>query len=215
MAWVASRRASTRMLNTGMSIDTLLFGGSFDPVHIGHLYIIRKAFELTGASRIIVMPASLSNFKQGHSPAPAADRLAMLRLALEDFEVPGGCQVVISDWELSRGGVSYSYDTVVHVRSSWAVNGRLGFLIGDDLLPGLPGWWRWDELRRLVTFVCFTRGGVATVPDGADVLLYEVEACEASSSAVRAGDLSLLPPKVARYVETHGLYDTRKNSQGS
>ena len=181
-----------------MSIDTLLFGGSFDPVHIGHLYIIRKAFELTGASRIIVMPASLSNFKQGHSPAPAADRLAMLRLALEDFEVPGGCQVVISDWELSR-----------------AVNGRLGFLIGDDLLPGLPGWWRWDELRRLVTFVCFTRGGVATVPDGADVLLYEVEACEASSSAVRAGDLSLLPPKVARYVETHGLYDTRKNSQGS
>ena len=104
------------MLSTGTNTEksTLLFGGTFDPVHKGHLYILDKAIELSGYERIIIMPAFISNFKPGTHPADAMQRYEMLSLALEDFD-SRGTELVLSDWEIRKGGVSYTYDTVCQI----------------------------------------------------------------------------------------------------
>ena len=77
-----------RTTGTNTEKKTLLFGGSFDPVHKGHLYIIEKACELTDYERIIIMPAYKSNFKRGTKPASAAERYEMLSIALADLVLP-------------------------------------------------------------------------------------------------------------------------------
>lgn len=205
----------TMMPNTGTNTEkrTLLFGGTFDPVHNGHLYIIRKAIELTDYERIIVMPAAISNFKPGTHPASGADRLAMLALALEHVD-PHGRQIVLSSYEIDRKGVSYTYDTVCEMYRRYAISGRLGFLMGDDLVAGLAGWYRFDDLKRLVDFVCFTRdGGNLDCPPGAAVRFLSVEPYHASSTDVRSGDVEGLPAEVAGYIDRHGLYYAGGNRQ--
>lgn len=201
------------MQSTGMkSRKTLLFGGTFDPVHLGHMYLLKMAGEKTDYERIILMPAKISNFKQGRPPASGVDRLRMLQIQVEEFlsENPSfRPEVVISTLELEREGVSYTYDTVRTVLDTYAVEGRLGFLMGDDLLSGLDHWYHFNELSALVTFVCFTRGmhPMQNVP-GADITFIKVTPYESSSSQVREGDFSHLGKGVRDYVISHGLYRT-------
>lgn len=194
---------------------TLLFGGSFDPVHLGHEYIIRCALERTDYARLVVMPAARSNFKRMSRPASNADRLAMLHLALDGLDC-GGKELVVSSWELDRGGISYSVDTCKAMYSLFPVKGRLGFLMGDDLVPDLASWHRYEDLVHLVDFVVFTRNGVhPQVPRGASMTFIDVKAYEASSSAVRSGALDELNPSVRNYVIGHGLYGTGEDCQGN
>ena len=206
----------TTMPSTGTSTDrrTLLFRGTFDPVHYGHLYIISKAIELTDYERIVVMPAAISNFKPGTHPAGGADRLAMLSLALEHVDARGR-EIVLSSYEIDKSGVSYTYDTVCEMYRRFGIAGRLGFLMGDDLLADPSRRYRHDDLCALVDFVCFTRDGVnLDCPEGAAVRFFSVEPFHASSTDVRSGDMTGLPPEVARYIEEHGLYHAGRNRQG-
>lgn len=194
------------------SEKTLLFGGTFDPVHLGHMYLLKMAGEKTDYKRIILMPAKISNFKQGRPPASGVDRLRMLQIQVEEFlsENPDfRPEVIISTLELDREGVSYTYDTVKSLLETYPVEGRLGFLMGDDLLSGLDHWYHFEELSRLVTFVCFTRGmhPMQNIP-GADITFIKVRPYESSSSQVREGDYSHLGKGVRDYVISHGLYRT-------
>ncbi len=189
---------------------TLLFGGSFDPVHMGHLHLLKMAAQCTDYERIILMVARLSNFKQDSRPASGPDRLCMLKIAVDEFlsEHPGfPLEIVISDMELERKGVSYTYDTVCDVYRRFPIEGKLGFLMGDDLLSSLDHWYRYDELKRIVTFVCFSRNGIG-IPEGldADINMIESPVFEASSTSVRGGDLSGLTRGVRAYILEHGLY---------
>lgn len=196
---------------TGMKREkTLIFGGTFDPVHKGHLYLLKMAEEHTDYGRVVIIPARISNFKQGTHPASGEDRLKMLECAIGEYkeENPSShIDIVISDMEIRREGVSYSYDTVREVIESYPIIGKPGFLMGDDLLSGLERWYRFDDLKKLVTFVCFTRGMHELSSDsGADIIYIPVEAYTASSSAVRDGERSTLTKGVAEYVQAHGLY---------
>lgn len=207
---------STTLSTTATSTDrkkTLLFGGSFDPVHSGHLYIVSKAIELTDYQRIVVMPTSVSNFKPGSRPASGADRLAMLRLAFDDFDSRGR-ELVISGWEVAKGGVSYTLETVKAMYSLFPVEGTLGFLMGDDLLEGLERWYGYGELVKLVHFVCLTRGGAVAHPAGACVEFLSVAPLRASSTAVRSGEEGEGLEKVRAYIEEHGLYYAGRNREG-
>ena len=202
---------STTLPTTATSTDrkkTLLFGGSFDPVHSGHLYIVSKAIELTDYQRIVVMPTSVSNFKPGSRPASGADRLAF-----EDFDSRGR-ELVISGWEVAKGGVSYTLETVKAMYSLFPVEGTLGFLMGDDLLEGLERWYGYGELVKLVHFVCLTRGGAVAHPAGACVEFLSVAPHRASSTAVRSGEEGEGLEKVRAYIEEHGLYYAGRNREG-
>lgn len=189
---------------------TLLFGGSFDPVHMGHIHLMKMAEKFTSYERIILMVARISNFKQESRPASGQDRIAMLKLAVDEFlsENPDfPIEIVISPMEIERSGVSYTYDTVKTVYDSFDIEGKLGFMMGDDLLPSLHKWYRYEELKKIVTFVCFTRDGNKVIKDSdADIFLIESPIVTASSTDIRNGDYSMLPSSVRDYIEKHNLY---------
>ena len=132
-----------------------LFGGSFDPVHLGHLLVAQAAREELELTRLIFIPAAQSPFKPDHQPTPAPERLRLLRLALA-----GRTWCDIDEQEIKRGGVSYTIDTARDYTARFP-GARLFYLIGADHLPQLPKWRAVEDLARLVEFVVIPRPGQA------------------------------------------------------
>jgi nicotinate-nucleotide adenylyltransferase len=135
-----------------------LFGGSFDPVHLGHLLVAQAAREELQLTRLFFIPAAQSPFKPSTQPTAAGERLRLLRLALA-----GQPWCELDEQETARGGVSYTIDTVREYARRFA-GASLFYLIGADHLPQLPKWRAAEELARLVEFVVIPRPGQAEVP---------------------------------------------------
>ena len=130
-----------------------LFGGSFDPVHFGHLLIARAAREELGLDKVIFIPAAQSPFKSNTVPAPAAQRLRLLRLALA-----GDTASEIDDLEIKRVGMSYTVETLRHYAKKFP-GAQLFYLIGTDQAAHLAEWREPEELARLADFVVAPRPG--------------------------------------------------------
>jgi len=130
-----------------------LYGGSFDPVHLGHLLVAQAAREELNLDKIFFIPAAQSPFKPDAKPTPAAERLKMLRLALA-----GNPRAEVDDQEIKRGGVSYTIDTVRDYAHRFP-NTKLFYLIGADHVLQLPKWREADELAKLVEFLIIPRPG--------------------------------------------------------
>ena len=130
-----------------------VFGGSFDPVHNGHVMIARSALAELELDRLIVMPAAQSPFKPDQTLAPAAARMEMLRAAFS-----GEPEIEISSWELDRGGVSYSIETLRALAAEHP-EAQLFYLIGADHVATLPQWREADALAAAATFVVVPRPG--------------------------------------------------------
>ena len=135
-----------------------LFGGSFDPVHLGHLLVAQAAREELELTNLFFIPAAQSPFKPEIQPTPAPERLRLLRLALA-----GKTWCEIDEQEISRRGVSYTIDTV-RVYTRRLPKAQLIYLIGSDHLPQLPKWRAAEELARLVEFVAIPRPGQGERP---------------------------------------------------
>jgi nicotinate-nucleotide adenylyltransferase len=134
-----------------------LFGGSFDPVHLGHLLVAQAAIEESGLDRLFFIPAAQSPFKPESKPAPAPNRLQWLRLALASKV---NCE--IDEQEIRRGGVSYTIETVRDYAKRFP-EAELFYLIGADNAAKLPEWREANELARLAQFVVTPRPGEAPV----------------------------------------------------
>jgi nicotinate-nucleotide adenylyltransferase len=130
-----------------------LFGGSFDPVHRGHLLMAQAAMEELGLDRLFFIPAAQSPFKPENPHAPATERTRLLRLALA-----GQTHYEVDDQELKRGGVSFTIDTLRDYARRFP-EARLFYLIGTDNLAMLPKWREAAELARLAEFVVIPRPG--------------------------------------------------------
>ena len=131
-----------------------IYGGSFDPVHYGHLSVAKAALARLAPERLIVVPANVSPFKTAARPdalAALPERLAACRAVFA--QLPG---VEVDDRELRRGGVSYAIDTVREIAAE-NPGAELVFVIGEDSVAGLPRWKDYDELRRLCRFEVFPR----------------------------------------------------------
>jgi len=129
-----------------------VFGGSFDPVHSGHVALAKRAIGELGLDRLLVIPAAASPFKAGALAAfPPERRLMLVRAAFN-----GVANAVVDDRELRRGGVSYAIDTVREVAAE-NQGAEIVFLVGEDSVEGLPMWKDYDELRRLCTFKSYPR----------------------------------------------------------
>ena len=186
-----------------------LFGGSFDPVHSAHLWIAFNALEACRLDQLFFVPAAQSPFKPDRHPAGDHRRLAMLRLALA-----GQTRFSIDDRELSRGGVSYSIETVRAYRDLYP-EAELFYLIGADHIAALHKWRDAEELARQVTFVSAARPGAAAKPKppaGFRLRLLEGPSIDLSSSQLRErirdrrAWKAFTPELVASYIENHGLY---------
>lgn len=135
-----------------------LYGGSFDPVHLGHLLVAQAAREELGLDRIVFLPAFQSPFKPDRPATSGTVRLQLLRLAL------AGCTYgEVDDQELKRGGPSYTIDTVRNFRARHPGD-ELFYLIGADHTAQLAKWREAAELASLVTFVVIPRPGERALP---------------------------------------------------
>ena len=166
-----------------------LFGGSFDPVHFGHLLVAQAAIEELGLDKLFFIPAAQSPFKPGHQPAPAAVRLQLLRLALG-----GQTRCEIDDQELRRGGVSYTVETLRACTEKFPA-AEFFYLIGADHAAKLNDWSEPGELARLAEFVAMPRpGGPAVIfPPPFRGRTLRGFPFEVSSSQIRARVRSGLP----------------------
>lgn len=196
-----------------------MLGGSFDPVHLGHLFLLHCAVSMTDYDTFFVVPAALSNFKQTSVPrATDDDRLEMLRLSLLDFKELYPCDadadVRLSTIELDRGGVSYTYDTVMAMKWRLGIEGRLGLVMGDDQIPSLTRWYRYNDLKDEVEFLVCRRNPSGSLwhlmpQDAVYSRIEPLELAPQSSSAFRDNrmdNMDALPRRVAEYIEERGLY---------
>ena len=127
-----------------------IYGGTFDPIHHGHLILARQACEELGLEQLIFVPAALSPFKKA-ARASGEARLSMLQAAIEDQD-----RFAVDDCELRRPPPSYSIDTVLEIRER-EPKSELFWLIGADNVGGLSKWRRFEELKKLVQFVVLDR----------------------------------------------------------
>ena len=134
-----------------------LFGGSFDPVHLGHLLVAQAAQEELDLTRLFFIPAAQSPFKPHGQLAPAAARLRWLRLALA-----GKAWCEIDEQEIRRGGTSFTIDTVRDYARRFP-DAQLLYLIGADHVPKLSQWRAARDLARLLEFVALPRPGQVDV----------------------------------------------------
>lgn len=129
-----------------------LFGGTFNPVHLGHLRTTLEVKEELGLDRVVLIPSALPPHKKPDNMASARDRLEMLRIAARDNP-----DFLISDIELMREGPSFTIDTVNHFRSLYQSNARLYFIIGSDAFLELNTWKSHIELLKSIPFVVMMR----------------------------------------------------------
>jgi len=193
---------------TGLKIGFL--GGSFDPVHFGHLLAAQDAYEQHKLDRLVFVPAAQAPLKPQEIQASAADRLTMLRAAIE-----GDRRFEISDVELQRGGVSYTIDSVRHFRALYP-DDQLFWIIGGDQLPKMNLWKDAAELSGLIEFIFLERPGhparrAHNIPGlrlhRCDGHLIEISSSELRQR-VRQG-LSLhyfCPQEVISHIEARNLY---------
>jgi nicotinate-nucleotide adenylyltransferase len=185
-----------------------LFGGSFNPIHLGHLLIAQAAAEEMDLSHLFFIPAAQSPFKPETQLAPSAERLRLLRLALA-----GQTHCSVDDQEITRGGVSYSIETVRSYGARYP-GAQLVYVIGGDHVPLLPKWRAAAELSTLVEFAVISRPGRRLEPLPAPFRGRYLRGWPLDVSAsqirerVRAGfsiDL-LVPGAVAEAIRNNGLY---------
>jgi nicotinate-nucleotide adenylyltransferase len=200
-------------MGTVRAVKIGFLGGSFDPVHFGHLLAAQDAYEQHKLDRLILVPAAQAPLKPSDVQSSIEDRLAMLQSAVEwdrRFE--------ISDLELRRGGVSYTIDSVRHFRKLYP-NDELYWVIGGDQLPKLHLWKDIGELAKLVEFIFLERPGypIKARPDIPGLRLHRCDGhlLAISSTELRdrtRQDLSLdyfVPHKAIIYIREHSLYRDR------
>lgn len=193
-----------------------LFGGTFDPIHEGHLYLAREFAEKLSLDRVILMPTFVPPHKLKTRMAPSADRLAMCRLAAE-----GDPLFAVSDLEIRRGGASFTADTLASLQEN-GPGGTWYLITGADMFLTLGTWNRFDEIARRAVLCAAPRGGVTAerlreYAAGLEKLGARCEIRDIPEFAVDSTGLrqriqngqsleGLVPPAVERYIVEHKLY---------
>jgi nicotinate-nucleotide adenylyltransferase len=197
-----------------------VLGGSFNPIHNGHLAVARAAAASLSLDTVLFIPAKTPPHKPGKELAPAQDRLAMTRLA-----VKGNATFAASDIELSRPSTSYTIDTIKELRALHGRDVEVFFLIGADTIGELSTWKDVAQLVTLCTFVTVARPGWSEKnfddlagtfePQVVDSLKQHfitmdpvpVSSTEIRTKVARGENISGLVPKaVEEYITEHGLY---------
>ena len=183
-----------------------IFGGSFDPVHLGHLAMAEKAREQFTLSRVIFVPCNQSPFK-GETRAGGEQRQRMLEIAIREKEWPWAG---VSDYEISRPGPSYSWRTAEHFAEQFP-GADLYWILGTDQWTQIEKWARPERLRELLRFIVVTRNG-SKVMDRQDWKYEKMQFDHpASATAIRKdmkSALKFLPASVLKYCRANSLYSS-------
>ncbi len=185
---------------------TVIIGGSFNPVHIGHLYLFQEILNQLDYRRVLFIPVSLPSHKKADTNTKPMHRLNMLESVIpRDGAVVDQC-------EIERGGVSYSIDTVRSIMERYEITGKPGLVIGDDLVKGFPGWKNADELSEAVELVVVHRNSADKMHFGYPHRYINNLMLPVSSSDIRnrvkEGRVFryLVPESVYEYINVNKLY---------
>ncbi len=185
-----------------------ILGGTFNPVHIGHLILAEEAREKLGLDKVIFIPANLPPHKDNVDIAAAEARLKMLKLAIK-----GNKHFAVLDLEIRRPGRSYTIDTIRELKQKYSRD-ELYFIIGSDLLKYLEEWKDLNEITKMVKFIAATRPGYPLEDIPAYIKTLSIRAVDISGFEVREcvkGDKSfryLVPEPVYNYINKNKLYKT-------
>ncbi|MDP3919527.1 MAG: nicotinate-nucleotide adenylyltransferase [Candidatus Omnitrophota bacterium] len=185
-----------------------ILGGTFDPIHEGHLTLARSAMGQYGLDKVIFIPACIPpNKTDRKNMTPASERLRMVEMALQhepSFE--------LSEMELERSGISYTVDTLVQIKERFP-DDELFLILGFDTLSEIPSWRDCDQIAGLARFLVARRGPLTgKIPFRENVQWIDMDNCPLSSSIIREkiqlgllaqGDL---PPGVESYIRKQRLY---------
>jgi nicotinate-nucleotide adenylyltransferase len=184
-------------------------GGTFDPIHRGHVEPLLAVRDRMGWDHIIYVPAWRQPFKTGQTTTSGYHRMAMIALAIRDNDI-----LFVSPIELERGGISYSVDTLEEFRQQYP-GAEFDWIIGDDNVEKLMEWKSPERLFELARFVVLSRRGGGQPPPAVPMnrVVYAENATVPISatqirSKVRAGEPieSLVDPLVSRYIHHYRLY---------
>lgn len=184
-----------------------VFGGTFNPPHLGHLRLVKAFDGLMDFTKIIVIPTFTPPHKTAPSLALGEDRLNMCRLLFSGLE-----SAEVSDTELRRGGRSYTYETLVSLRQIYPED-RLYLIVGSDMLNSFRQWHRYEDILKLCTLCAARRRGEDALDRSiGEVITAEFEPLEISSTDLRtraaAGEdiTPFVGADVAQYIKDKGLY---------
>ena len=130
-----------------------LYGGSFDPIHIGHLITATNAVETYNLDKVIFIPSHITPLKDRDLEASDTDRFEMIQRSIKN-----NSKFIVSDYEINNDGVSYSYNTVKYFKDNYR-DEKIYFIIGTDRAKDLKKWYNIEELSKLVTFIFVARDG--------------------------------------------------------
>jgi nicotinate-nucleotide adenylyltransferase len=179
-----------------------IFGGTFDPIHNGHLILARDAIEQLSLDELLFIPAALSPHKLEQSPAAADVRVEMIRAAIE-----GEPRLCLDTLELERSAPSFTIDTVEALRTR-KPDAQFICLIGEDNVARLPTWHRFDELEKMVQFAVLDRTGLKTKHPFRTVRRHlDISATEIRNRVARGQSIRyLVPPAVEQIIRQRQLY---------
>lgn len=192
-----------------------LFGGSFNPPHLGHLHLAESVHEALQLDEVRLIPSKISPHRSMEAYAPEEDRLAMCRLAAEGYD-----WLEVDDFEIRHEQVSYTYYTVRHFAAQYP-DAALFLLVGGDMLESFHTWYRWQDILRYVTLTAIARepdeydrlaAVAADLQHNGEIRLLNVESFSISSTKIRdmIGKCQnypcYLPEKIVQYIREKNLY---------
>ena len=188
---------------------TAILGGTFDPVHVGHLCMADEVLARLDYEQIRLVPARVPPHKQNAPAADATHRLRMLELAIRDRD-----EFVVDRFEIERDGISYTVKTLEHLIASGTLTGRPGLIIGEDLVSGFGRWRDADRVAELADLLLVRRPGTGEAKFGWPHRSIDNLMLDISSTQIRNRVLQGLPyrylvtPMVYDYIREHGLYSS-------
>lgn len=178
-----------------------IYGGTFDPIHLGHLHVITQLIEKKIVDQLLIVPAGQPLLRENTPVATRQQRRQMCQLALDDLPPEVASKVLINPIEILREGPSFAIDTVEAVKQNYP-DDTIVLIVGQDAASKLDQWHRIDDLRKMVEFVVVARPGF----EGSGI---DIGALNVSASTIRQGLSTQVSSSVARFIGDNHLYDNK------
>jgi nicotinate-nucleotide adenylyltransferase len=191
-------------------VRLLVFGGSFNPIHVGHLILAEDLRDEFGYDLALLVPSRQPPHKELMDDPGPEHRLAMLRAAAE-----GDRGLAADDCEMRRDGPSYTIETLSDIARRYPIEGKPGLVLGDDLIPGFQDWKEPTAVAQAADIICAHRSSASEMPLAFSHRYAHNSLIDVSSSMVRDRIRSgrpfrrLLDAAVFHYIVEHGLYGLR------
>lgn len=179
-----------------------LYGGTFDPIHNGHVHVIEQLIGRNIVDRLLVVPASQPRLREHEPKATGAQRRQMCQLAINSLASEIKSKVEVNPIEILRQGPSYTIDTVEAVAQTYPDDSII-VVVGTDAYTNIDQWHRAAELKKMVTFVVINRPNFPGTPN------LDVAAIAVSATQIREHSSDAVPAAVAAYIKEHNLYASK------